>query len=81
MDLFLHNTKMASVRHEFQVEMTCEGCSGAVTRVLNKKGEKDVEIHMDKQRVYVNSTSSSDELLETIKKAGKPCSYIGVASA
>jgi len=27
-------------RHEFQVEMTCEGCSGAVNRVLNKKGIK-----------------------------------------
>ena len=26
-------------RHEFEVEMTCEGCSGAVTRVLNKKGK------------------------------------------
>ena len=27
-------------RQEFQVEMTCEGCSGAVNRVLNKKGIK-----------------------------------------
>ena len=44
-------------------------------------GEKDIEIDMDKQRVYVKSTLSSDELLETINKAGKPCSYIGVASA
>lgn len=44
-------------------------------------GEKDIEIDMEKQRVYVKSTLSSDELLETIKKAGKPCSYIGVASA
>ncbi|KAL9971640.1 hypothetical protein ACROYT_G017836 [Oculina patagonica] len=70
---------MATVRHEFQVEMTCEGCSGAVTRVLNKKGEQNIEIDMDKQRVYVTSTLSSDELLETIKKAGKTCSYIGTA--
>jgi len=69
---------MAAVRHEFQVEMTCEGCSGAVTRVLNKKGEQNIEINMDKQRVYVTSTLSADELLETIKKAGKTCSYIGV---
>lgn len=70
---------MAS-RHEFQVEMTCEGCSGAVTRVLNKKGGIDnIEIDMEKQRVYVTSALSSDELLETIKKAGKTCSYIGTA--
>ncbi|KAM7440347.1 ATX1 antioxidant protein 1 [Porites harrisoni] len=70
---------MAS-RHEFQVEMTCGGCSGAVTRVLNKKeGIDNIEIDMEKQRVYVTSALSSDELLETIKKAGKTCSYIGTA--
>ncbi|XP_015778618.1 PREDICTED: copper transport protein ATOX1-like [Acropora digitifera] len=66
--------------HEFQVEMTCGGCSGAVTRVLNKKGGVDkIEIDMEKQRVYVTSALSADELLETIKKAGKSCSYIGSA--
>ena len=36
---------------------------------------------MDKQRVYVTSTLSADELLETIKKAGKTCSYVGVHKA
>ncbi|XP_029072420.1 copper transport protein ATOX1 [Orcinus orca] len=25
-------------KHEFSVDMTCEGCSNAVTRVLNKLG-------------------------------------------
>ncbi|CAH3190180.1 unnamed protein product [Porites evermanni] len=60
--------------------MTCEGCSGAVTRVLNKKGGIDnIEIDMEKQRVYVTSALSPDELLEIIKKAGKTCSYIGTA--
>ncbi|MEQ2216166.1 ATX1 antioxidant protein 1, partial [Xenoophorus captivus] len=27
-------------KHEFEVAMTCEGCSGAVTRILNKLGGK-----------------------------------------
>uniref|UniRef100_A0A8C7X6Q6 Copper transport protein ATOX1 n=1 Tax=Oryzias sinensis TaxID=183150 RepID=A0A8C7X6Q6_9TELE len=27
-------------KHEFEVAMTCEGCSGAVTRILNKLGVK-----------------------------------------
>lgn len=25
-------------KHEFEVAMTCEGCSGAVSRILNKLG-------------------------------------------
>ncbi|KAG7464990.1 hypothetical protein MATL_G00171420 [Megalops atlanticus] len=31
-------------KHEFFVDMTCEGCSGAVTRVLNKL---DVKFDID----------------------------------
>ena len=26
-------------KHEYEVAMTCEGCSGAVTRILNKLGD------------------------------------------
>ena len=48
--------------------------------MLISPGEQNIKIDMDKQRVYVISTLSADELLETIKKAGKPCSYIGVAA-
>lgn len=48
--------------------------------VLISPGEQNVDIDMDKQRVYVTSTLSADELLETIKKAGKTCSYVGVAN-
>ena len=40
-------------------------------------GIDKIDIDMEKQRVYVTSALSSDELLEAIKKAGKPCSYIG----
>ena len=40
-------------------------------------GIDNIEIDMEKQRVYVTSALSSDELLETIKKAGKTCSYVG----
>lgn len=47
--------------------------------VLISPGEQNIEIDMDKQRVYVTSPLSADELLETIKKAGKTCSYVGVA--
>lgn len=65
--------------HEFQVAMSCSGCSGAVTRVLTKmQGVSNVTIDMPTQKVYVDSALSSDDLLATIKKTGKACSYIGI---
>ncbi|XP_076344801.1 copper transport protein ATOX1-like [Tachypleus tridentatus] len=75
---------MGSEIYEFQVEMTCEGCSNAVKRVLGKlegQGVNTVSIDLEKKRVYVDSTLSSTQLLETIKKTGKSCSYIGVKSS
>uniref|UniRef100_A0A182UAM4 Copper transport protein ATOX1 n=1 Tax=Anopheles melas TaxID=34690 RepID=A0A182UAM4_9DIPT len=66
--------------HEFNVEMTCTGCSGAVERVLGKLKEKveKVEIDLDNKKVFVTSSLTADELLETIKKTGKETSYVGV---
>ena len=46
---------------------------------LSSGGIDNIEVDMEKQRVYVTSALSADELLETIKKAGKSCSYIGTA--
>jgi len=66
--------------HEFQVEMTCGGCSGAVERVLGKLqglGVEKVECDLDAQRVYVTTTMTAEEILAIIKKTGKSCSYIG----
>jgi len=69
---------MATV-HEFKMEMTCEGCSGAAKRVLGKLSEvSEVECSIPDQKVTVTSTLPSDQLLEQLKKAGKPVSYIGV---
>ncbi|CAD7684884.1 unnamed protein product [Nyctereutes procyonoides] len=53
--------------HEFSVDVTCEGCSNAVSRVFNKPGGK----------VCINSEHSVDVLLETLEKTGKAVSYLG----
>ncbi|CAB4035889.1 Copper transport ATOX1, partial [Paramuricea clavata] len=67
-------------KHEFEVEMTCGGCSGAVERVLKRREDvKDIAIDMEKQRVYVTSDASAEDLLEVIKKTGKKTSYVGTA--
>jgi hypothetical protein len=40
---------------------------------------KDIAIDMDKQRVYVTSDASAEDLLAVIKKTGKKTSYVGTA--
>ncbi|XP_065577644.1 ninjurin-2-like isoform X4 [Artemia franciscana] len=67
--------------HEFKVAMSCEGCSGAVERVLGKlkgQGVNNVDIDLPGQKVYVDSTLPEDFLLGTIKKTGKETVYIGL---
>ncbi|CAM1329662.1 Uncharacterised protein g10079 [Pycnogonum litorale] len=72
---------MASKIYEFEVEMTCEGCSGAVNRVLGKhqgNGINKFEVDLQTKKVSVESSLSADELLEIIKKTGKATRFIGV---
>jgi len=70
---------MASQVYEFDVAMTCEGCSGAVERVLGKKaGIENIKIDLPAKKVYVTSTLSSEEVLGYIKKTGKAASFVGV---
>ncbi|XP_055319369.1 copper transport protein ATOX1 [Sitodiplosis mosellana] len=69
--------------HEFSVEMTCSGCSGAVEKVLGKLGDKvqNVRIDLDNKKVFVTSAElNADQLLEVIKKTGKTTNYIGLAN-
>ncbi|XP_048885650.1 copper transport protein ATOX1 [Brienomyrus brachyistius] len=63
-------------KHEFFVDMTCEGCSGAVTRVLNKLDVK-FDIDLPNKKVFIESDKDADQLLETLKKTGKTVTYIG----
>ncbi|KAI1234146.1 Copper transport protein ATOX1, partial [Lamprotornis superbus] len=64
-------------RHEFFVDMTCEGCSNAVTRVLHRLGGVSFDIDLPNKKVYIDSEHNVDTLLETLKKTGKNASYLG----
>jgi len=59
--------------YKFNVAMTCEGCSGAVTRILNKKLEPGSSFNVDLENklVTITSSKSQDELFEILKKCGK----------
>ncbi|KAI9458677.1 hypothetical protein BJY52DRAFT_1268953 [Lactarius psammicola] len=54
--------------------MTCGGCSGAVTRVLEKakaSGVSEYTVNLDTQEVIVKGTMPYDDVLGVIKKTGK----------
>ena len=59
------------------MDVTCEGCSNAVSRVLNKPGGVEFDIDLPKKKVCINSEHSVDILLETLEKTGKAVSYLG----
>ncbi|XP_053574665.1 copper transport protein ATOX1 [Bombina bombina] len=62
---------------EFFVDMTCGGCSTAVTRVLSKLQGCKFEIDQPNKKVSIESEHSVDLLLETLKKTGKETKYLG----
>ncbi|KAF9897840.1 Cytosolic copper metallochaperone [Lobosporangium transversale] len=59
--------------YKYDVTMTCSGCSGAVTRVLNKlDGVKTFDVSLENQKVIVESdTLTEEQILATIQKTGK----------
>lgn len=59
-----------------KVAMACEGCSGAVQRVLNKmEGVQSVDIDMAQQKVVVKGNVEPQKVLETVAKTGKATSF------
>jgi len=67
----------------FKVEMSCGGCSAAVTRVLNKvDGVESVAASLDEQQVLVTHAkdASIDNMMEGLKKwaesSGKEISLV-----
>uniref|UniRef100_A0A8C9DTQ5 Copper transport protein ATOX1 n=1 Tax=Prolemur simus TaxID=1328070 RepID=A0A8C9DTQ5_PROSS len=64
-------------KHEFSVDMTCEGCADAVSRVLNKLGGVKFEVDLPNKKVSIESEHSMDTLLATLRKTGKTVSYLG----
>ncbi|XP_021265816.1 copper transport protein ATOX1 isoform X1 [Numida meleagris] len=72
--------RAVTMKHEFFVDMTCEGCSNAVTRVLHRLGGVQFDIDLPNKKVYIESEHNVDTLLETLKKTGKSASYLGEKS-
>jgi len=59
---------------KFDVGMTCGGCAGAVSRILNKiEGVQDVQTDVDAKTVYVKTTPevTPEMMLEKLMKWGE----------
>ena len=69
---------MATMKHEFEFQMSCEGCSGAAKRVISKLGDsiQNFEADIPKQRVYVTTSLSADEVKAQLEKTGKEAKFI-----
>ncbi|KAI0252507.1 hypothetical protein BJV78DRAFT_1352320 [Lactifluus subvellereus] len=73
--------------YKFDVKMTCGGCSGAVTRALQKAQDNakgthfesvsSFDVSLDTQEVLVKGTIPYDDALAVIKKTGKEASVDG----
>ncbi|KAG9318882.1 copper chaperone taha [Chiua virens] len=57
--------------YEFDVKMTCGGCSKAVERALSKVDGITYDVNLENQKVVVTGDVAYDDVLEKIKKTGK----------
>ncbi|XP_031499520.1 copper transport protein ATX1-like isoform X2 [Nymphaea colorata] len=56
--------------------MSCEGCVGAVKRVLNKmEGVESYDVDLKEQKVTVKGNVQPDAVLQTVSKTGKKTSF------
>ncbi|XP_043699793.1 copper transport protein ATX1-like isoform X1 [Telopea speciosissima] len=59
-----------------KVGMSCQGCVGAVNRVLGKmEGVESFDIDLKEQKVTVKGNVHPDEVLQTVSKTGKKTSF------
>jgi len=65
---------MSDHTYDFNITMTCGGCSGAVERVLKKlDGVKSFDVSLESQTAHIVTEPGVDyaTVLEKIKKTGK----------
>ncbi|KAI3470599.1 hypothetical protein Pfo_027262 [Paulownia fortunei] len=61
---------------ELKVGMSCQGCVGAVRRVLGKtEGVESYDIDLEKQKVTVKGNIQPEAVLQAVSKTGKATSF------
>ncbi|KAJ3675092.1 hypothetical protein LUZ60_004134 [Juncus effusus] len=59
-----------------KVGMSCQGCVGAVQRVLTKmEGVESFDINKEEQKVTVKGNVKPEDVFQTVSKTGKKTSF------
>ncbi|KAG9139717.1 hypothetical protein Leryth_016661 [Lithospermum erythrorhizon] len=59
-----------------KVGMSCQGCVGAVQRVLGKmEGVESFDIDLKEQKVTINGNVKPEAVLQTVSKTGKKTTF------
>ncbi|ESW17538.1 hypothetical protein PHAVU_007G247500 [Phaseolus vulgaris] len=67
---------MSSQTVVLKVGMSCQGCAGAVNRVLGKlEGVESFDIDLKEQKVTVKGNLQPDEVLQAVSKSGKKTAF------
>ncbi|MQL05621.1 heavy-metal-associated domain-containing protein [Escherichia coli] len=67
---------MSSQTVVLKVGMSCQGCVGAVNRVLGKlEGVESFDIDLKEQKVVVKGNVQPDTVLQTVSKTGKKTAF------
>ncbi|RKO97754.1 hypothetical protein CAUPRSCDRAFT_2775, partial [Caulochytrium protostelioides] len=59
--------------YHYKVAMTCGGCSGSVTRILQKaEGVSDFDVSLENKTVSVTTSClTKEQVFDILKKSGK----------
>ncbi|CAO2836473.1 unnamed protein product [Amaranthus hypochondriacus] len=59
-----------------KVAMSCQGCSGAVKRVLDKmEGVESYDINLEEKKVTVRGNVQPEAVFQTVSKTGKKTTF------
>ncbi|CAL9119988.1 copper transport protein [Musa troglodytarum] len=59
-----------------KVGMSCQGCAGAVKRVLTKmEGVESFDVDLKEQKVTVKGNVKPEDVFQTVSKTGKKTSF------
>ncbi|KAG6519331.1 hypothetical protein ZIOFF_022824 [Zingiber officinale] len=58
-----------------RVAMSCQGCAGAVKRVLTNMEVESFEVDLQEQKVTVKGDVTPEAVFQTVSKSGKKTSF------
>jgi len=71
-------------KYEFSVEMTCEGCSNAINKLLTRQKEKgevsDFAVDLPTKTVSVSTAKELPDVIAILEKSGKKVAHLNTVA-